>query len=351
MKRFLCLLLCLSLLAALLSLQVTAEDTDLLQSRGDQFIKNKGLTEEDFAVYFYNTKTREEYVYNENAFFPVGHDWILPLHMYFYEHETYGEYDPPLENPDEIFTIEGMTLEKCRYNSIILDSTEVSRQMRDYLGSPEQYLALINQDYGHVEQELLPDSYFRDNCYSAAFLMNCLKRVTDHPELYRDMMQNFSLSTYFQTNDGFAGYDRAYNIVHLRGEENGFICDIGEIAGPDTYLLVCFASEDAGGDDLLKDVNELFFKYVEERNGEQQNTLESEDTGPQSQKDLTPSQPHDIRDSLVWIGIALAAAAVVAGIIATVIVMIRRREDRRYEERKLEEERRDSKKYGGSKRE
>lgn len=351
MKRFLCLLLCLTLLAALLSMPVAAEDSDLLQSRGDQFIKSKGLTEEDFAVYFYDTKTRAEYVYNENAFFPVGNDWILPLHMYFYEHETRGDFNPEFDNPDEIFTIEGMTLEQCRYNSIIMGKTEVAKQMRDYLGSSEQYLMLINAEYGHLDPDTLPDSYFRDNCYSATFLMNCLKRVTDHPELFRDMMQNFRL---VQTDDGFAGYNRQYSYTHIRGEEAGFVCDVGEISGSDTYLLVCFASEEAGGDDLLADVNALFFKYVEELNGEQQNTTPTDEAQPwRKSTDYQPSSSSRRNDSGLYkiMLVSLAGAAVAAGIIALVIHQIRRREDRRREERKLEEERRENQKRGGSKHE
>ena len=82
MKRILCILLVFALLCPLCG-QVLADEPDLLKSRGDQFVKDRGLTEEDFAVYFYDTKTQAEYVYNENAFFPVGTNWILPLHMYY----------------------------------------------------------------------------------------------------------------------------------------------------------------------------------------------------------------------------------------------------------------------------
>lgn len=349
MKRFLCLLLCLTLLAAVLSIQVAANEPDLLKSRGDQFVKDRGLTEKDFAVYFYDTDTRAEYTYNEGAFFPVGNNWILPLHMYYYEHETLGDYNPPPDDPEAIYTIEGMTLEQCRYNSIIMGKTEVARQMRDNLGSEMQYLTLINDEYGHIDPEELPDSYFLENSYSAAFLMNCLKRVSGHPELYRDMMQNFQL---VQTDDGLAGYNRQYGIVHIRSEEKGFVCDIAEVAGPDTYLLVCFASDDVGGDNLLREVNELFFKYVEELNGEQQNFAPSEeDKAHPDYYYHNDSKATDVRAPLIMAGQFMLVAAVIAAIIALVIHLIRKREDRRRVQRKLEEERRESKKHGGSKHE
>lgn len=310
----------------LLCAQVVADEPDLLKNKGDQFVKDKGLTEEDFAVFFYDTKTRSEYVYNGDAFFPVGIDWILPLHMYYYEQETLGAFKPPPERPDEIYTIQGMTLEKCRYRSIIMGEEEVARQMRDNLGTPEQYLTLINELYGHIDPEALPDSYYRDNCYSVTFLMNCLKQVSTYPELYQDMMKNFSL---VQTDDGVAAYDRPYNLVHIRGEADGYVCDLAEISGPDTYLLVCFASVDAGGDSLLAEVNSLFCKYVEQLNDVQQNTAPSGSARQRSEKDfLVASYGSNSKRILYrWIGIALVGAAVVAAIIAFIIRLLRKKED------------------------
>ena len=341
MKKALCLLLCLALVAGLLISQVVAvagdNEPDLLKSKGDQFIKENGLTEEDFAVYFFDTRTREEYVYNENAFFPVGNNWILPLHMYYYEHETLGDFNPPYDRPNDIYTIEGMTLEQCRYQSFFTNNSEINRQMRDNLGSEIAYLSLINNEFGHIDPETLPDSYYRDNCYSATFLMNCLKRVTDHPELYQNMMQNFQL---IQTDDGFAGYSRQYGITHIRGEQDG----------PDTYLLVCFASEDVGGDELLARVNELFFKYVEERSGTQQNTTPTDDNIEQNDdKYNVHSKPFDYTTLLIYMGVALAGASVIAAIIGLIIHLIRKREDRRHEERKLAEMQRDTHKHKGQK--
>ena len=273
-------------------------------------------------------------MYNENAFFPVGADWILPLHMYYYEQETLGAFKPPPERPDEIYTIQGLTLEKCRYRSIIMGEEEVARQMRDNLGSPEQYLTLINEVYGHIDPEALPDSYFRNNCYSVTFLMNCLKQVSSYPELYQDMMKNFSL---VQTDDGFAAYDRPYNLVHIRGEADEFICDVAEVSGPDTYLLVCFASEDVGGDTLLAEVNSLFCKYVEELNDVQQNTAPSGSARQRSEKDfLVASYGSNSKRILYrWIGIALVGAAVIAAIIALIVRAISRRALRREDEQRV----------------
>lgn len=327
MKRVLCLLVCLCALCLLCRPAAAAEEVDFLKNRVDQFIKERGLSEDEFAVYFYDLDTRAEYVYNENAFLPVGSDWILPLHMYYYEQETLGAFNPPIERPDDVYTIEGMTLEKCRYRSIIMGEEEVARQMRDNLGTLEQYLTLINEQYGHIDPEELPDSYYRNNCYSATFLMNCLKRVSSYPELYQDMMKNFSL---VQTDDGVAAYDRPYNLVHIRGEADGFICDVAEVSATDNYLLVCFAAEDAGGDSLLAAVNSLFCAYVEEVNDVQQNTAPTGGKRQRSDSDFQVSSLGSNQKTVLykWIGIALAGAAVLAVIVWLIVRAIRKREDR-----------------------
>ena len=338
MKRALSVLLCLCVLLCAVCLLIAAtsdeNEPNMLKNKGDQFVKEHGLTEEDFAVYFYNPATREEYVYNETAFLPVGGNWILPLHMYYYEHETLGDFDPDFDHPADVYTIQGLTLEKCRYRSIINGEEEVARQMRDNLGTVEQYLTLINEEYGHIEAEELPDSYYLNNCYSATFLMNCIKRVSTYPELYQDMMKNFSL---VQTDDGVAAYDRPYNLVHLRGEQDDYICDIAEVSAPDTYLLVCFASEDAGGDTLLAAVNSLFCSYVEQTYNIEENTAP---TGDDRQRNDTDFQVASLdkfqmnkRNIINWIIIGLAAGGVVTGIVYLIVRAIRKRDDKKWEDR------------------
>ena len=162
MKRLLCLLICLCLLSS----GVYAVDCDELTVRMDDFIYENDLNEDNFAICYYNPATREKYAYNETAFLPAGNTWLLPLHMYYYEQETDGAFAPPKEDPLFVYTIGDMTLEECRYHSLLLGENEASLQMRDNLGSREQYLLLINELYGHCDPDLLPDSYYSDGCYS-----------------------------------------------------------------------------------------------------------------------------------------------------------------------------------------
>ena len=325
MKKLLCLLICLCLLSG--SVVSAAEGGDLA-ARMDDFIDENDLDQDNFAVYYYNPSTKEEYTFNETAFLPAGETWLLPLHMYYYEQETDGAFAPPKENPLFVYTIGDMTLEECRYHSILLGENEVSLQMRDNLGSREQYLLLINELYGHCDPDLLPDSYYSDGCYSAEFLMNCMRAVAERPEKFGNMMKNFSM---IQTGDGLADYGYPYHLVHIRGEQDGFVCDLGEISGPTTYLLVCFASEDAGGDELVAQVNALFCSYVEEQSG-----IVAETTAPRTDRERNETDfivgsvgSQDNSEVLHWIAISLGALAALALVVGIIVWLLHRRKDDR----------------------
>ena len=325
MKKLLCLLLCLCLLSGGV---VSAAEGGELAARMDDFIDENNLDGDNFAVIYYNPSTKEEYTYNETAFLPAGETWLLPLHMYYYEQETDGAFDPPREDPLFVYTIEGMTLEECRYHSILLGENDVSLQMRDNLGTREQYLLLINKTYGHCDPDRLPDSYFSGGCYSAEFLMNCMRTVSERPEKFGNMMKNFSM---VQTGDGLAAYGYPYNLVHIRGAQDGFVCDLGEISGPTTYLLVCFASEDVGGDELVARVNALFCSYVEEQSG-----IVAESTVPRTDRERNDTDfivgsvgTQDNSDVLRWIAVSLGALAALALVVGVIVWLLHRRKDDR----------------------
>ncbi len=319
MKRLICLAACLVLLC------MPAHAAGLPDAPLGELMQTYGLNEDNFAVSYFNTATGEYFSYNSDAFFPVGGLWTLPLHMYYYEQESRDAFAPPPEKPDEVFTVDGLTLDECRYHSILLGDEDIALKMRDRLGSFAQYQLLINSKFGGYDENSLPDSFLKENRYSAAFLMNCLRAVSARPEQFRDLMRNYEL---VQTADGFAGYDGNYTLVHLRSEENGMLVDVGEISAPQPYLLVCFVSEDAGGDEVLANVNALFYGYS---NVASSPTEPSRPEHSRSDTDFIVGQanPSDHSAPLRWIAIALAAAAVLAALAGAVVLAVRRHRDRR----------------------
>lgn len=257
MKRLICIFCCLALLCGQVFAVTTADN---LGKQVEEYITEHDLNETNFSYFYFNTTTKVSYSYNMNTFFPVGNVWELPLHMYYYEQETKGAFKAPITDPEWVYTIGGRTLEQCRYESILNHNSEVSLQMRDNLGDFQQYKLLINEHFGNLTVKTLPDEYLGANCYNAAFMMNCLLAIYKHPEQFADMMQNFYLA---QRDNGMAGFTHPYHVVHVYGAEDGMICDVGEITGPQNYLLVVFVSEEAGGDQIIAEINDLLCTGVE----------------------------------------------------------------------------------------
>ena len=254
MKSLFC--LCIALL---LVLPASAETPTSLEESLSTFMEEHSLNDENFALSWFNSATGESCSFNEHAFLPVGEVWYLPLHMYYYEQEARGAFEPEDETA-EAFKIAGLTLEECRYQNLVLGEARPAEQMRDALGNYRQFKLLLNDAYGHSPTDSLTDAYLTKNTFSAAMLMNCLIYLDARTELFRGLTSNLRLA---QSSDGLAGYGRQYSLVHLRGEEDGFLCDVAAVTAQQPYLLVCFVQEDAGGDEVLAEINAMFCDYVE----------------------------------------------------------------------------------------
>ena len=320
MKRLLCLFVCMLLLCS----QVFAAEGGTAETL-EAFFRAHGLDETNFSMSYYNLATGEDFAFNEAAFFPVGAVWTLPLHMHYLEQEAIGAFDPPPERPDEVFDIDGLTLNECRYRSIVRGDDEFSQKMRSLLGTPEQYQRLINEEFGHLDEQTLPDAFLTELHYSAAFLMNCLKEVSLHPETFGDLMQNYSLA---QTDGGFAAYGKPYDLVQLLGEEDGMVCAVGRMSAPQPYLLVCFVSEEAGGGAVLAQLNALLCERAEADAQGQVPTVSTASTG-RSDSDFIVSAPNTSRKqaALRPILYALGGAAGLGALTAVAVHFLRRRRD------------------------
>lgn len=327
MKRILCLMISILLLCG--GVFAAGEEAGL-QAQIEAFLQENGLTDTNFSMSYYNLSTGEAYAFNDTAYQPVGMVWTLPLHMYYYKQETLGMFDAPPERPEEVYTIAGLTLEDCRYHSILRQDNDISEKMREQLGTTEQYQKLINEEFGHMDADALPEEYLTKLRYSAAFLMNCLKELTAHEEYYGELTKNYSL---VQSAGGFAGYGKSYPLVHILGEEDGTLCDVGVVSAPQAYLLVCTISAE-DGQTLLGKLNALVCSYVEDQASNPTPTEATRDTERSDASfTLTTPQRNDRAIVLRWIFIALSIAFCLTGAVLLVLWLLRRRkENRRYKD-------------------
>lgn len=311
MKRLFSCLLCLLLLGA----PVFAQGEPSLDEQVRALMEEYGLNADNFALHYFNHTTGESYSFNPDAFFPVGRVWTLPLHMYYFKQEALGAFEVELGMPE--YTISGMTLEKCRFESIQNGDEAVAQNMRDELGDFRQYQLLVNEAFGHCDTENLPNAFYADACYSAEFLMNCLKAISSQPEYFGNLMRSYQL---VQKADGVASYGGTAQLVHIRGEADGMLCDVGEVSVAQPFLLVCFVREDAGGDAVLAELMTLLCEYSQ---GDVQTAVSA--PTQRSDSDFYVAARSDNSLLLRWIGISLGAAAGAALLVTVAVVLLRRR--------------------------
>ncbi len=291
-----------------------------------QFMIDQGLDASNFAMSYYNPVSGESYAFNDSAFLPVGKLRFLPTHMYFYEEETRGTFESPDPEAPE-FTIGGMNLEDCRYHSIILSEDGISEKMQAQIGNQNQYLELINQRYGMVNSDTLPREYWSGKSLSTQFLMNCIRTVSSHPELFNGMMANYRM---VQKADAFANGSVSYPIVQIRGEDDGYITAIAEVSAAQNFLLVASVKSVSGGDDILGKLNKVICDYVQATAGDAA-TEQTQPTAIQDAPKYYIGQDRMEKDGTLtrWLVISFSVAGSVA-LVGIVIWLIWRSRNRQY---------------------
>jgi len=223
------------------------------------------------------------------------------------------EGTPEAVDPDYEYTISGMSLDTCRIESIINGNLSVSETMRDAV---MQYKNVINEEYGHLSDGEMNERFYNENCYSAKFLMNCMLELSRESEIYGELMRLYDMvpqpEGYFSSGTSAAS---RYRTVQVRGEESGFVCAVAEVSAASPYLIVCIASNDAGGDELLAKVNDLIASYVESQSpltGETTATQETEKNTAMFHVNSTVSDKTPaVRIILIALGCAFGVAALI----------------------------------------
>ena len=325
MRRIICVLICLALLSSF----AVAAKQEPLADQISNFMEINGLNEENFALSYFNTKNGEKYSFNQEAFFPVGDVWTLPLHMYYCLEESRGaflpeENDPEYDNENYEYKIDGKNLGTCRTESILNGNKEINQAMR---AEVKQYAVAINEEFGYTDAERLPDSYFTDNCYSTHFLMNCMQALENdiNGEKYGEIIRLYAQRP--SSNEGFKSDGLPLTqrtTIQIRGEEDSMVCAVAEVEAKNPYLLVCFVSKEAGGDRIMAELNALICEY---NGGSSISTTDESktDNSGRSTADLkmTGKTSNDFSGLWKWMLYALGGAVILAVVLYTVDILLK----------------------------
>ncbi len=322
LKRIICFLF-----SIVLCTQVFAAPGDGVKKIIDKFLIDEGLDASNFAMSYYNPVTGESYSFNGDTFVPVDRLRFLPTHMYFYEEETKGTFEP--ETPeDPPYTIGDMSLEDCRYRSIIQGETEISEKMQAQIGNAMQYLELVNQRYGQLNPNTLPTEYWNGKTLSITFLMNCIRTVSSRPEHFKGLMSNYAM---VQKADAFANGTVSYPIVQIRDEAGDHITAVAEVSAPQNFLIVASVNKAGRGDEILGKLNKVLCNYILSEMGEEPVQDTPRESVGHNNSNYYIGEDRMVKDDTLsrWLILAFVIAAVLA-VIAVIIQWIWRERHRHY---------------------
>lgn len=228
------------LLILLLTVPVFAEDVQQPYTEADvagktleqvvtEFRETNRLTEENFALSYYNTVTEEEYSFNDSKLMYGASTYKVPLNMYFYEMQAAGEI-----SGDE--HICASTLDECHRESILYSNNELSFAMIFRLGQIKDYKESILK-YITVPVEEIPPEYYYDHLFSTRMMMDILKYLYAHSEDFPEMLGYMEEAV---PNDYFREYTMDMTVAHKYGDYNGFHNDVGIFYTEEPFLLAVY---------------------------------------------------------------------------------------------------------------
>lgn len=217
----------------------------------DDFRAEYNLTEQNFAVSYYDTVTQESYNWNETHMMVAASTFKLPLNLYYYELENAGEIAP-----DALITQGGATLDWCHYLSIVESNNEISHALLYRIGNFRDYKNAMRTYFTMTDEEIDP-KYYQDNYYCTRMMMDTLKYIYAHQGELTELVD------YMKQSNPQNGYFRAkvteMEVAHKYGSFEGAENDVGIFYAEHPFLLAVYTQN--VGELVVQDAARLAADY------------------------------------------------------------------------------------------
>ena len=200
----------------------------------DDFRAAYNLTEQNFAVSYYDTVTQESYDWNETHMMVAASTFKLPLNLYYYDMQLAGEI-----TGDTMIT-KGSTLDEAHYQSLVYSNNELSYSLWRRIGDWPEYKQAMRKYFTMTDEEI-PQNYYYDHLFCTRMMMDTLKVVWDGQENYAELIDDLKIAcpgAYFKT---YIDVDET-PIAHKYGSYNGAENDVGIIWAAQPFLLAVYTS-------------------------------------------------------------------------------------------------------------
>lgn len=226
----------------------TVESLDEVMAR---YIAERELTEDSFAMGWYDLATGSEWFFNADTFMVAGSMYKLPLNMVYADKLASGDV-----NADDMVGV--YTVERAMELSIVYSDNDAADALHSALRLSQRDYRLLLSQYSGLDETELPEEYFTDNHISARFMINTLVYLYDNSELYGGLighMKSAHPGRYFKKSEG------EYEIAHKYGYFEGGLDDCGIVYSPRPFALVVFTNRVRGGEDILSELCALMTGY------------------------------------------------------------------------------------------
>lgn len=208
------------------------EDEGTLAALFAGFREEYGLTEDNFAVSYYDTVTGERYDWNETHMMVAASTYKLPLNLYYYEMENAGEIES-----NALITGGGATLDRCHYLSIVESNNEISHALLYRIGTFREYKTALRKYFTMTDDEI-EEKYYQNNYFCTRMMMDTLEyvyaRSDEFPELLDYMKQSLPKDGYFKK------YVTDVDVAHKYGSFEGAENDVGIFYTESPFLLAVY---------------------------------------------------------------------------------------------------------------
>lgn len=226
-------------------------------------IQDKQLNQDNFAFFYYDINTKEQYLYNENTYFTAASTIKVPIAMIYYDKIQHGDVNLDTKLVYKSSDYEagtGDTSSEYEFGDYIpvsflleemikeSDNTATNILKRE-LGGEKAYRILIKQ----YSKETLTEEFNIENVTSAKYSLDVLKRLYRDQEKYSELinlMKESSSGGYLKKNI------KKYEIAHKYGSISGCTHDYGIVYyNENPYLIGIFTKNIPNAENLIAEIN------------------------------------------------------------------------------------------------
>jgi len=233
-----------------------------------EYIQDNKLTEDNFAFFYYNTNTGEEYVYNEQTTFTAASTIKLPLNLLYYDMIAAEEIS---EDSTLVYysgcTASGAGSTASRYSpgnsvplsylleqSILYSDNTAANILIAGLG----YSEYRNRITRYSDEEFV-DEFYTSNLTTSAFAYDVMRYLYENSDCYPTLLEDMTLACeghYLKKNFDY------YTVAHKYGSYNGYVHDYGIIYTPSPYLIGVFTKNVYNAETIISELNILYLQYT-----------------------------------------------------------------------------------------